>query len=409
MEQTTFILIDPLDPKPLWPLTQTRPLGELRLGIMTLFEKWAHMLNCPGSHLTQTYLSQKYPIQCSTQNYLIDGSLIPDLTLVESILNLDLGQCLVNTEGNFLGAFLNLKTMEDLIHSKNLNQHVDLTTYSNQIVVYKTNPIKYLSNTWEVFQWNEEELIKDYQLLTKDRISEPIDPSNRIFGTQVFIEAGAKVRGCMINSETGPVYIAKNAEIMEGSMIRGPFALCEGSTIKMGAKIYGATTIGPHSKVGGEVNNSVILGNSNKAHDGFLGNAVVGEWCNIGADTNNSNLKNTYQEVKLWDYSKEGFRKTGTIFCGLILGDHVKCGINTMFNTGTVVGFGANVFGSSFPRQFIPDFAWGGASGFETFPFNKFLDTAKAVFSRRNAILSDLDISIYQHIFQTTAPFRSWE
>jgi len=250
LEQKTFILIDPLDTRSLWPLTQTRPVGELRLGIMTLFEKWKRMLNCTGSHLTQPYLSQKYPSQCSDQNYLIDASLIPDLPLVEAILNLNLGQCLVNAEGKFLGAFWNLKTMEDLIHSKNLNQHLDLTTYSNQNLVYKNSPIKNLSNTWEVFQWNEEEMLKDYQLLTKYRISEPIDPSNRIFGTQVFIEAGAKVQGCIINSDTGPVYIAANAEIMEGSMIRGPFALCEGSTMKMGAKIYGATIIGTNSKVG---------------------------------------------------------------------------------------------------------------------------------------------------------------
>jgi UDP-N-acetylglucosamine diphosphorylase/glucosamine-1-phosphate N-acetyltransferase len=222
----------------------------------------------------------------------------------------------------------------------------------------------------------------------------------------IFLEPGAKIECATLNASTGPIYIGKDAEIMEGALIRGPFALCEHATLKMGTKIYGPTTIGPHSKVGGEVNNSVIFGYSNKAHDGFLGNSVIGEWCNLGADTNNSNLKNNYIEVKLWDYASGRFIPTGLQFCGLIMGDHSKSGINTMFNTGTVVGVSANIFGSGFPRNYIPSFSWGGAQGYITYHIDKALEVASQVMKRRDIKLDEIEQDILKHIFEITASKR---
>ena len=266
-----------------------------------------------------------------------------------------------------------------------------------------------LAFPWQIFQLNGVEHEKDYNLITHGRDSQSLHASNQVFGDRVFLEEGAIVHCSILNSTTGSIYIGKNAEIMEGCTVRGSLALCEGSVLKMGAKIYGPTTIGPGSKVGGEIQNSVLQANSNKAHDGYLGNSVIGEWCNLGADTNISNLKNTYQEVKLWNYSKESFVKTNSIFCGMIMGDHAKCGINTMFNTGTVVGVGANVFGAGYPRQFIPDFAWGGASGFSTFGMDKFLETAKAVMLRRNQTLNENYQLLLEQVFFSTSKFRTWE
>jgi UDP-N-acetylglucosamine diphosphorylase/glucosamine-1-phosphate N-acetyltransferase len=226
---------------------------------------------------------------------------------------------------------------------------------------------------------------------------------------RIFAEEGAKVEYSILNAAEGPIYIGKGAEIMEGCKVRGPFALCENAVLKLDAKIYGATTVGPECRVGGEVSNVVFLGYSNKGHDGFLGNSVIGEWCNIGADTNSSNLKNTYEPVKLWSYATGRFEKTGLTFCGLMMGDHAKCGINTMFNTGTVAGVGANIFGTGFPRNFIPSFAWGGAQGFETFQPAKFFITAEAMMTRRKIKLTSTDKDILNEVFRLTAGYRYWE
>jgi UDP-N-acetylglucosamine diphosphorylase/glucosamine-1-phosphate N-acetyltransferase len=243
--------------------------------------------------------------------------------------------------------------------------------------------------------------------LTEGRKSQPISKSvNTIAKENIFIEEGAKLEFVTLNASTGPIYIGKNTEIMEGSMIRGPFALCEGAGVKLGAKVYGATTVGPYSKIGGEVNNSVLFGYSNKGHDGFLGNSVLGEWCNIGADSNNSNLKNNYEEVKLWSYETESFEKTGLQFCGLMMGDHSKCGINTMFNTGTVVGVSANIFGAGFPRNFVPSFSWGGAAGFTVYMTRKAFETARLVMSRRGVDFDEKEAKILQHVFEDTKIWR---
>ena len=246
-------------------------------------------------------------------------------------------------------------------------------------------------------------------MITKNRKSQPIPAGvNTVNQENIFLEEGAKLTFCTLNASTGPIYIGKDAEIMEGCIVRGALAMCDNSVLKLGAKIYGATTIGPHSKVGGEVNNSVLMGYSNKGHDGFLGNSVLGEWCNLGADTNNSNLKNNYAEVRLWDYNTGRFAKTGLQFCGLMMGDHSKCGINTMFNTGTVVGVSANIFGSGFPRNFIPSFSWGGASGFTVYKTNKVFEVANEVMKRRKISFDDIEKRILENVYELTKQYRNY-
>ena len=284
------------------------------------------------------------------------------------------------------------------------DQEVDFESFA--IVQYKQELLT-VKNTWDIFSKNEQAIAQDFALVTADRESQPIPESNRVIAPEnVFIEEGAKLEFTILNASAGPIYIGKDAEIMEGSIIRGPFVLCNNATVKMGAKIYGGTTVGPHSKIGGEVNNSVIFGYSNKGHDGFIGNTVLGEWCNLGADTNTSNLKNNYAPVRLWSYETEGFAKTGLQFCGLMMGDHSKCGINTMFNTGTVVGVNANIFGGGFPRNFIPSYSWGGSAGFTTYLTKKAFDVAQVVMDRRKVEFTEQDKKILEHVFETTKDWR---
>jgi UDP-N-acetylglucosamine diphosphorylase/glucosamine-1-phosphate N-acetyltransferase len=272
-------------------------------------------------------------------------------------------------------------------------------------------PFDIINYSWDIFSLNDKTIRNDFEFLTQGRTSSPLSKTNQIVGdaSLIFLEEGATVECSILNTQKGPIYIGKNAEIMEGCIIRGPLAMCEHSLLKMGAKIYGATTLGPHCKVGGEVNNTVLFGYSSKAHDGYLGNSVIGEWCNLGADTNTSNLKNTYEEVKLWDYTKNSFGRTGLQFLGLIMGDHSKAGINTMFNTGTVVGVSANVFGAGFPRNFIPSFTWGGPQGYETYDIKKAFYTMERVLARREIDLLEEDRDILKHIYEYSSQYRSWE
>ena len=262
-----------------------------------------------------------------------------------------------------------------------------------------------LEQVYDIFQKNAEALAADYESLTTGRSSQPLSPSVTVVGSRdlIFLEAGAKAEACVLNTTAGPVYIGKEAEIMEGALVRGPFALCEHSTLKLGAKVYGASTVGPHSKVGGELSNSVIFGYSNKAHDGFLGNSVLGEWCNLGADTNNSNLKNNYGPVKLYNYAMGKSLNTGLQFCGLMMGDHSKAGINTMFNTGTVVGVGCNIYGGGFPATHIPNFSWGGAEGFEAYQLDKLAETATKMYERRGLAFSEMELQILRHVADAEA------
>jgi UDP-N-acetylglucosamine diphosphorylase/glucosamine-1-phosphate N-acetyltransferase len=286
----------------------------------------------------------------------------------------------------------------------------DAVEYETRVKVQKQfeSDVSLIDRTWKIFLRNEDELARDFELITAGRNSAELSSTNIIIGNQLFVEDGVEAEGAIINAATGPVYLGKNSKILEGCAIRNGLSLGEGSVLKMGAKIYGATTIGPDCKVGGEVQNSVLFGHSNKGHDGYLGNSVLGEWCNLGADTNTSNLKNNYDQVKLWSYVRGGFERTGEQFCGLMMGDHSKSGINTMFNTGTVVGVSANIFGAGFPRNFIPSFSWGGPQGFSEYTIKKALDTAKIVMARRYIELDEAEQNILNHVYEESKTYRNF-
>ena len=387
-----YILFDGPARNALLPFTFTRPVADILIGIMTIRQKWEMHLGSTTTTLTEEYLSEKYPMVELEENVMINASFIPNPVLVEMISNLEANQAIF--KGEEVIAFYTLENQEE----------VDFDSY--EVFEYEEECLTVM-NTWDIFSKNDASIREDFEFLTEDRKSQPIPKSvNVIAPENIFIEEGAKLEFVTLNASTGPIYIGKNAEIMEGSVIRGPFALCEGGIVKMAAKIYGATTVGPNCKVGGEINNSVLFSNSSKGHDGFLGNSVLGEWCNIGADSNNSNLKNNYEEVRLWSYETEGFARTGLQFCGLIMGDHSKCGINTMFNTGTVIGVSANIFGSGFPRNFVPSFSWGGASGFTTYITKKAFETARLVMSRRNVEFDEKEAAILEHVFEETKKWR---
>ncbi|MFV8322436.1 GlmU family protein [Flavobacterium sp. LB3P21] len=387
-----YILFDGPSRNSLLPFTFTRPVADILIGIMTIRQKWEMHLGSTTTTLTEEYLSEKFPMVELEVNVMINASYLPNAVLAEMVSNLEPNQAIF--KGDEVIAFFTTEEQEE----------VDFDSY--EILEYNEDCLT-VQNTWDIFSKNDAAIREDFEILTEDRRSQPIPKSvNVIAPENIFIEEGAKLEFVTLNASTGPIYIGKDAEIMEGSVIRGPFALCENASVKMASKIYGATTVGPFSRIGGEVNNSVLFGYSNKGHDGFLGNSVLGEWCNIGADSNNSNLKNNYEEVKLWSYETEGFAKTGLQFCGLMMGDHSKCGINTMFNTGTVVGVSANIFGSGFPRNFVPSFSWGGASGFTTYITKKAFETARLVMSRRNVDFDEREAAILEHVFEESKKWR---
>lgn len=382
--------------KNLLPFTFTRPVAELRCGMRTLTQKWEKYLGTSiNGFATEDYLQEKYPVNFSEENLLINATALPTLELAQAVQSLKQGQAL--TAGEEVIAIV-LPAHEAKNFTFGEKPAANVINFSGKI--------DHIHFPWNLFSLNGSELKKDYKQATAGRLSEPVPENVVTYGNQIFIEEGAKIYNCTLNSETGPIYIGKDAEIMEGCIVRGPFSMDEHSVLKLGAKIYGPTTLGPWCKVGGEVNNALFYAYSNKGHDGFIGNAVIGEWCNIGADTNCSNLKNNYAEVKVWSYVKGGFAGTGLQFCGLMMGDHSKCGINTMFNTGTVVGVSANIFGAGFPRTFIPSYTWGGAQGFTTYQFSKAMETTELVLQRRNLHLSEVDHKILQHVFDLTAQYR---
>lgn len=387
-----YILFDGPARNALLPFTFTRPVADILVGIMTIRQKWELHLGSTTTTLTEEYLSDKYPMVELEGNVMINASFLPNAILAELVSNLEPNQAIFKKDE--IIAFYTSENQEE----------VDFDTY--EIIEYNDDCIT-IENTWDIFSKNDVAIREDFEFITQDRQSQPIPKSvNVIAPENVFIEEGAKLEYVTLNASSGPIYIGKDTEIMEGSVIRGPFALCEKAQVKMGSKVYGATTVGPGSRIGGEVKNSVLFANSNKGHEGFLGDSVLGEWCNIGADSNNSNLKNNYEEVRLWSYETEGFAKTGLQFCGLMMGDHSKCGINTMFNTGTVVGVSANIFGSGFPRNFVPSFSWGGASGFTTYLTKKAFETAKLVMSRRNVAFDEKEAAILEHVFEVTKKYR---
>lgn len=387
-----YILFDGAFRENLLPFTYTRPVADIRVGILTIREKWERLLGASTTTETESYLSKKFRLIELDKNIKINASYLPSENLVGIVKNLKENQAIFDKD-------------IPVAYFCSKGQSVDFDLF--EVISYTHTDVLKIENTWDIFRLNGEAIERDFKLLTQGRTSQSIPETVSCLNPEhIFIEAGAKLNFCTLNASSGPIYIGKNAEIMEGSLVRGPFALCEESVLKMGAKIYGPTTVGPYSKVGGEVNNSVVFGYSNKAHDGFLGNSVIGEWCNLGADTNNSNLKNNYAEVRLWNYKKESFVRTGLQFCGLMMGDHSKCGINTMFNTGTVVGVSANIFGSGFPRNLIASFSWGGSAGFTTFTTNKAFEVAKEVMARRNVAFTEEDQTILEHIFEISARWR---
>jgi UDP-N-acetylglucosamine diphosphorylase/glucosamine-1-phosphate N-acetyltransferase len=389
-----YILFDGSVRDSLLPFTYTRPVADIRIGIRTIREKWDSWLQTSTSTKTEPYLSTKYPLKTGAVNVLIDAAVLPDGPLVENILKLKEGEALINNEGVIAYC------------SKNPGDEPEIENFSQ---ISYPGEIFRVENTWDIFSRNGEAIQADFDHITKGRKSQPISNTNKLIRPEnIFLEEGARVEYSILNATEGPIYLGRDSEVMEGNMIRGGFALCEEAVVKMGAKIYGPTTVGPLGKVCGEINNSVIFGYSSKGHDGYLGNSVLGEWCNIGADSNNSNLKNNYAKVRLWNYATESFEQTGLQFCGLMMGDHSKTAINTMFNTGTVIGVNSNIYVPGFPRNFIPSFSWGGATGFSTYFTKKAFDTAKVMMARRGVEFDQVEADILNHVFEITKKWRNY-
>lgn len=370
-----------------FPLAFTRPLGLLRTGILTQQESWANHLGSMPTFLTVPELAGCHPPVIGEENLLINARWLVFSAYRQDVDALQMGEALVQ-DGIILAAKCTADDTRLWQSTLSPPKSLNTITYNKE---GDGQPALLLTQLTDLFHTLNQSIDTDFRQVCHGRVSETPDASVTILGDpdKVFIEPGARVEACYLNTRSGPIYIGADSQVMEGAVIHGPVALAENVTVRAGARIYGATTIGPHSKVAGEISNSVIQGYSNKAHDGFLGNSILGEWCNLGADTNTSNLKNNYSEVKIWSYAAHDFVSTGLTFCGLIMGDHSKCGINTMFNTGTTVGVSANIFGGGFPPKYIPSFAWGGADGFETYALNKALETAERVLERRNLKLSD--------------------
>lgn len=396
---TRLILFDGPYREHLLPLTYTRPVSELRTGILTIREKWEKILGIRASWLTLPYLESMYPCSTGSDNLLISASLLPDERLVDEIRALKTGESLY-AGSTFLAGRTDVGKPDIFLQPGRKNGK-DKKKYEH--------PVREIKYPWDLFVMNGEEIESDFRLLTKGRTSLPLPRGCRMLGDHpLFLEEGAVMEYCTVNTRSGPVYIGKNAVVSEGSMIRGPFALGDRSEVRMGARIYENTSAGPRCKLAGEIVSSVILGYSNKSHEGFLGHSVLGEWCNLGADTNTSNLKNNYASVKVWNYPSERFISTGLQMCGLIMGDHSKSGINTMFNTGTVVGVFANIFGDGFPRNFIPSFSWGGAAGFQVYNLEKALEVARIVMKRRDRELTGEEESVLRNVFSQTTRFRKF-
>lgn len=373
------------------PLTFTRPVADLRVGILTIAEKWAKYFNAEFGFLAEPYLSEKFIARQNADTF-INGSICPNSALLNAVEQLRDGEIL--RKGALIIAYKSTSAVQDINLANDLKP-----------VEFGRDFIK-ISYPEHIFSYNIAEIQNDFNLITKGRTSAKLSNTNTFLGDNIFVEEGATADCSILNSLQGPIYLGKDSQIWELSAIRGSFALCESSSVKMGSKIYPGCTIGPYSRVGGELNNAVIWGYSSKGHEGYLGNAVLGQWCNLGADTNNSNLKNNYANVKLWDYRAENFRNTGLQFCGLIMADHAKCAIDTMFNTGTVVGVAANIFGAGFPRNFIPDFSWGGAAKIEEYSLKKMVETAEKVFKRRDLSFDKQEQNIMENVFEQTKSFR---
>lgn len=398
-----LILFDNKHRSGMMPLSFTRPQADIRIGILTVKEKWELWLDADASYLTTGKLGEKYTLRTTDENLYISASVLPNQAVADAIKKLDKGQALFQN-GELIAANGDAELAE-VIASGDYSP-INVSEFDGEFIL--------LDKIFKLIPHNQDEIKRDFKLLTAGRQSQAIDETVTVVGAnknsqiveQIFIEEGAQVEYCYLNPQDGPIYIGKNAKVLEGAMMRGPIALCESSQISMGAKILPGATIGPWSKVGGEVSNSVITGYSNKVHDGYLGDSVLGEWCNLGADTNTSNLKNDFAMVKLWDYSTERFAKTDLQFCGLVMGDYSRCAINTSFNSGTVVGVGSNIFGSGFPRNFVPSFVIGGPQGYKVNQLKALEKTGRMAMARRNVELKDADIAVLDEVYNTTQKYR---
>lgn len=382
-----IIFFDEKEWKRFRPLTLNKPVSELRMGIFSFRERWGKLIDGQFSHFTEKYLSEKFPSKIENHNIFLNPAYFPNEYLLDSILNLKEGESFwVN--GNLAAANCSLEDFENRNFSENK------TKKSKKEVLH-------IAFLWDLFMHNDHAIKYDFDMVTKGRQSQPIPETNGVSSREnIFLEEGAIVEYSVLNAKAGPVYIGKDAEIMEGSLIRGSLALCEGAKLNMGSKIYPGTTVGPYCKVGGEVNNSVLMGYTNKGHDGFLGNSVLGEWCNLGADTNNSNLKNNYSQIKIWDYETRNYINTGLQFCGLMMGDYSKSAINTQFNTGTAVGICANVFDPGFPPKFVPSFSWGGGVDSTRFELEKAYEAVEKMMERRKKMLKKEEKEILEYIYK---------
>lgn len=398
MANTQFVLFDGEERFHLLPFTYTRAIADIRIGILKIYEKWNIALQQDCDIFAHQYLQLKYPLEINQDAIFINASVLPTAELAERIASLSSGQVLYNNTGKVIA-------LRPEQHVSTLNHLHMLSKTLNKVEI--VSELQYLKHPWDIFTFNGAQIQSDIKLMKLEPNGHLLEKDNKVLNPEnIYVEEGATALWSMLNAKDGPIYLGKDTEVMEGAIIKGSFALCEHASVKMGAKIYGDTTIGPHSKVGGEVGNSVIMGYSNKGHDGYLGNSVLGEWCNLGADTNNSNLKNNYSTVKAWCYPAGKEISTGLQFCGLMMGDHSKCGINTMFNTGTVVGVSANIYGGGFPDKFIPSFSWGGSEGLVPYEFDKAMETAKKVMERRKVTLSEIDQQILWQVYEDSSIFR---
>jgi UDP-N-acetylglucosamine diphosphorylase/glucosamine-1-phosphate N-acetyltransferase len=396
-----IILFDNETRDRLLPFTFSRPVCEIRVGLLTIREKWELWLKGNASYITQDYLSDKYDITISERNYLINGAVLPTAELCSLLRQMEDGEAMLH-KGELIAAVLDRdefnRLMEDDVE--------ELSSFE-----LGDTPLQKINNIWDIFLLNDAAIRSDFEMLTKGRKSQPVSDSNKVIGSRdaIFLEEGAVMEAATLNANTGPIYIGNNAQVMEGALIRGPFALGAESVVKMGAKIYGATAAGPGCVLGGEIKNVVLFSNSNKAHEGYLGNSVIGEWCNIGADTNCSNLKNTWSDVKIWSYVTTNFESSGQIKAGLFMGDYSMAGINSMFNTGSVVGLCCNVFGSGFPPKFVPSFSWGGGEKFTTYDPEKAFQSVERMMKMHGRELNPEDRVLLLQIFEETAKYRKWE
>lgn len=390
-----FILFDDTNRHFLYPFTIARPVSSLRIGILTIAEKWNLLLGSETSCLTEPFLQEKYNVKAGKDNILINAAFLPNAKLIEKILLLNPDQALVKDDHPIA-----VRLTAENLHNFSLGLYEKITSIEFE------ESVNQITNSWDILKINKEEIEKDYSILTSGSSSQALSSTNTVLGNKLFIEKGAAIEGTFFDTRKGAVYVGENACIMPGTIIEGPVAICNNATIKMGTHLYAGTTIGMWCKAGGEISNSILSAYSAKAHDGYLGDSILGEWCNLGAGTITSNLKNNYELVKSWSYSDKRFVNTGLQFLGLLMGDHSKSGIHTMFNSGTTVGMACNVFGDGYQRNFIPSFSWGGTAGFRKHKINEVIETARSVFKRRNMELSESEKQILIQTFHLISENR---